>query len=120
MISGEAPSSIKDQIGLGGGKTIRGINRNRVVGEGFLYGNAELRWKPVHFNWINQNFYIGLVGFFDFGQIVQNVDLVSRVSSSDILTQNEYFNLDEDDKLHTSYGAGLRVVMNENFILVFM
>jgi outer membrane protein assembly factor BamA len=38
-----APSLTRD--GLGGAKTIRGILRNRVVGDGFVYGNLELRWK---------------------------------------------------------------------------
>jgi hypothetical protein len=45
--------------GLGGSKNLRGILRNRVVGNGIAYANAELRWKMVRFRFINQNFYLG-------------------------------------------------------------
>ena len=109
-------SLMKDQLGLGGSKTIRGINRNRVVGDGFVYGNAELRWKAVHFNWINQNFYIGLNGFFDFGQTVQKIDVESIVAPLSSIQQPDYFSFG-NESLHMSYGAGLRIVMNENFVI---
>lgn len=110
-------SLMKDQLGLGGSKTIRGINRNRVVGDGFVYGNLELRWKAVHFNWINQHFYIGLNGFADFGQVVQPIksNALTSVAESDF--SHFYFSADQKDKLHLSYGAGLRIVMNENFVI---
>lgn len=110
-------SLMKDQLGLGGSKTIRGINRNRVVGDGFVYGNIELRWKAVHFNWINQNFYIGLNAFTDFGQVVQKIDVESKVAPMSSIPQPDYFDFSEPDKLHVSYGAGLRIVMNQNFIV---
>jgi hypothetical protein len=110
-------SLMKDQLGLGGSKTIRGINRNRVVGDGFVYGNAELRWKAVHFNWINQNFYIGVNGFFDFGQVVQKIDVENIIASHSDLVLEDYFNFEDSESLHMSYGAGLRIVMNENFVI---
>jgi hypothetical protein len=130
-IAGETPfyyqtqietSLMKDQLGLGGSKTIRGINRNRVVGDGFVYGNLELRWKAVHFNWINQNFYIGLNAYTDFGQTLQLIDVENKIinegkaNSTDILNNTDYFSMDGEG-LHMSYGAGLRIVMNENFII---
>ena len=31
--------------GLGGSRTIRGIMRNRITGDGVAFGNVELRWK---------------------------------------------------------------------------
>ncbi|HNS31008.1 MAG TPA: BamA/TamA family outer membrane protein, partial [Tenuifilaceae bacterium] len=34
--------------GLGGSKSLRGIIRNRVIGDGIAYGNLELRWKFVY------------------------------------------------------------------------
>lgn len=99
--------------GLGGAKTLRGVLRNRVVGDGFLYGNAELRWKVVHFNWINNNFYIGLNAFTDIGKVTKKID----ISHSNLSTlPPDFFNLGAE-KFHTSYGAGLRVVMNQNFVI---
>jgi len=96
--------------GLGGAKTMRGILRNRVVGDGFVYGNAELRWKFVRFHWINNNFYLGLNAFTDFGKVTKKIDVSSAILSSD------YYSADAE-KFHYSYGAGLRVVMNENFVI---
>jgi len=127
-IAGEVPfyyqpqietSLMKDQIGLGGSKTIRGIRRNRVIGDGVVYGNLELRWKPVHFNFINQKFYLGLNGFLDFGQVIQKVDFLSKVSVpiETIQSQTDYFNFSGGEKLHMSYGAGLRIAMNQNFVV---
>jgi len=110
-------SLMKDQLGLGGSKTIRGIYRNRVVSDGFAYGNVELRWKAVHFNWINQNFYIGLNGFYDFGKVVQPIQVESIVAPMSSIPQPDYFDFASPDKLHMSYGAGLRIVMNQNFII---
>lgn len=53
--------------GLGGGSTLRGVRRNRVMGDGYFLGNIEARWKFVRFQFINNNFYLGLNGFMDFG-----------------------------------------------------
>lgn len=100
--------------GLGGSRTLRGIYRNRVVGDGFIYGNAELRWKVVHFRFINNNFYIGLNAFADVGQVTQKIKDVSVASS--IVDYHEYFK-DKAEKLHVSYGLGGKLAMNENFIV---
>lgn len=112
-------SQMKDQLGLGGSKTLRGVSRNRVVSDGFVYGNLELRWKPVHFRFINQNFYIGLNAFLDGGQAIQKIDIQDKIKNIDFgqETEADYFNLSGNEKLHLSYGAGLRIVMNENFVI---
>jgi len=110
--------------GLGGGKSLRGIKRNRVVGDGVLYGNLELRWKVVFFKFIGQNFYIGLNGFVDGGQVVKLIptkDQVDALPSENGLIyppfdKSDYFDLGAES-LHTSFGAGLRIAMNENFII---
>ncbi|MBW6500127.1 MAG: BamA/TamA family outer membrane protein [Bacteroidales bacterium] len=104
--------------GLGGSKTLRGIWRNRVVGDGFFYGNVELRWKAVRFSFINQNFYIGLNGFTDFGMITKKIDFDIPNFSVLPLNQADFFDPGAE-KLHVTAGAGLRVVMNENFIIAF-
>ncbi len=104
--------------GLGGSKTLRGIWRNRVVGDGFLYGNIELRWKPVRFTLINQNFYLGLNGFTDFGMVTKEIEYDIPDVSGSSFSQSDFFESGAE-KLHVTAGAGLRVVMNENFIIAF-
>jgi hypothetical protein len=39
-----------------------------------------------------------------------------KANSTDILNNTDYFSMDGEG-LHMSYGAGLRIVMNENFII---
>lgn len=101
--------------GLGGSNSLRGILRNRVVGDAFALGNFELRWKAVSFHFINQNFYLGLNGFFDTGIVLDQVDWdEDKLRSMSSLT---YINLDEKDGFHSSMGGGLKLVMNENFVI---
>ena len=103
--------------GLGGSRTLRGLLRNRVVGDGFFYGNAELRWKFVRFQLINQNFYLAVNPFWDFGKITQPIDVdQSNVVPGDDFVLSDFFT-GEKDKLHHSVGAGLKIAMNENFII---
>ena len=126
-IGGEAPffmqpymlssySSITKTDGLGGAKTLRGIMRDRIVGDGIAYGNLELRWKFLKTRLGKQNLYFALNGFSDFGMVVQQVKFdKSKISEAD---QEKYFDFSyEKDKLHPSLGAGLRIALNENFIL---
>lgn len=126
-LSGNVPFYYKSQMitsiltgataeGLGGAKTVRGILRNRVVGDGVFLGNAELRWKFARFNWIKNNFYLGLNTFADFGRVTQMVDVKNKVIARSSIPQPQYFNWD-GEKMHVSYGAGLRIVMNENFVI---
>ena len=105
--------------GLGGSKTLRGILRHRVVGDGFFYGNVELRWKFVSFRFINQNFYLALNPFWDFGIITNPIDTKVDLNILDWGTgfvEGDFFT-GEKDKLHHSLGAGLKIAMNENFII---
>lgn len=105
--------------GLGGSKTLRGIRRNRVVGDGFLYGNAELRWKFSRFQWHNNNFYLGLNSFLDFGKVTKKISTQTNASFTAFSLSNspgDYFDPGAE-KMHFSYGAGLRLAMNENFVI---
>lgn len=101
--------------GLGGAKNLRGIRRNRVVGDGYILGNLELRWKFYRLKFINQNFYMGLNTFFDCGQVTKKIEPASaNIPATEVIS--DYFNKGAE-KLHTSYGAGLRLVMNYNFVM---
>jgi hypothetical protein len=100
--------------GLGGAKTIRGMMRNRVVGDGVVFGNVELRWKFFRSVLFKQNIYLGITGFLDGGMVVQN----HPVNINDVPPdkQNFYFNKSAD-LLHLTTGLGLRIAINENFII---
>ena len=101
--------------GLGGAKNLRGVRRNRIVGDGFVLGNVELRWKFYYLKLFNQNFYCGLNTFVDFGQVTKKINFVTpNLSTSDLVSN--YFNKGAE-KMHTSYGAGLRLAMNYNFVV---
>ncbi|MDD2548774.1 MAG: BamA/TamA family outer membrane protein [Bacteroidales bacterium] len=110
--------------GLGGGKSLRGIVRNRVTGNSIAWANLELRWKFVKFQFIGQNFYLSLNGFVDGGRVINPVDFNKNSEYWDGIDWGEetpigkpmFFGSDKEG-LHMSYGAGLRVVMNQNFII---
>jgi outer membrane protein assembly factor BamA len=102
-----------DRDGLGGAKTIRGIQRNRVVGEDFVYGNLEFRWKFIKTVIKNQNVYVALNTFSDFGMITGKYEL----NKEDIPAEYIYLFPDDKEKLHISYGAGLHIALNQNFVL---
>jgi hypothetical protein len=98
--------------GLGGGTTLRGVKRNRVVGDGYFLGNIEARWKVARFQFINNNFYVGLNGFMDFGRVTKKIETINNLS---VLTL-DYFDKGAEE-MHISYGAGLRIAMNQNFVI---
>ena len=99
--------------GLGGGSTMRGILRNRVVGDGVFYGNIEARWKFVRFNFIRNNFYLGLNGFTDFGRVTKKI----QVNIPSTIESSENFFKNNAEKMHYSFGTGLAIAMNENFVI---
>jgi len=108
--------------GLGGSQTLRGIMRSRVVGNGVAYGNFEFRWKFLQTVVKRQNLYLSLNLFSDMGQVVQPVKFNKSEASTIAVAldpthnQADYFT-GSDEKLHLSYGAGLRIAINENFII---
>ncbi len=100
--------------GLGGSKTLRGIRRNRVVGDGGLLANFEARWKMWKTKLFKQDFYLASNYFVDMGMITQDYKIdKSNVPSTEY---NLYFN-DANDQAHWSYGLGLKAAMNENFVV---
>jgi hemolysin activation/secretion protein len=100
-----------DQNGLGGAKTIRGILRNRIVGEDFAYGNFELRWKFLQTIVLNQNIYLALSAFTDMG-------ITTREYPVDKTNVSEpEFCPDVNEGIHQSLGGGFRIALNQNFII---
>ena len=111
--------------GLGSISSVRGTVVNRLQGNSYAWANFELRWSFAKFRWINQNWAIALNPFFDMGMIVapyrleqmktllQDDTHVATVGNkvytvADLYTQ-------QAEKLHMSAGAGLHIIMNQNF-----
>lgn len=114
FVFNSAPQMTRD--GLGGSKTMRGVLRNRVVGEDFFYGNLEIRWKVIRTVILNQNVYIALAGFVDGGMITGKYELQDPDPAYEE-EANAWLALGDDESLHLSYGAGVHLALNENFIL---
>ncbi len=101
-------SSYKTNDGFGGSKTVRGIRRNRVQGDGIAYANFELRYKAVRFHLLKQNFYISTSGFADAAMVAQKYDIDYN---------NVGFISAKSDRPHWGVGVGVHAVMNENFVV---
>ncbi len=103
--------------GIGGSKTVRGILRNKVCGKSILLGNFELRYRLLNTVILKQNFYVALSAFVDGTSVLEPYDLNLTDVPSDKV--NLYFNQDKSimRKPHIGYGGGLRIGVNENFIL---
>ena len=102
-------------IGLGGSRYLRGARRDRVIGDGVVYGNFEMRWKFARMNLIHQKFYWGLNGFVDMGQVTKKIAIPSIPFLSDP-SASDYFK-PGTEKMHGTYGAGIRLAMNQNFVI---
>lgn len=119
--------------GLGGGNSVRGMMANRILANGFAYANVEFRFRVVDFDIGRQHFYIGLNPFFDLGVITQPYDLNELVERhtngqyQDLLSSmtacgddyDTYFDTKDRNAWwpHMCAGIGLKVGMNENFVL---
>lgn len=100
--------------GLGGSKTVRGMSLNRLVAESMAYANIELRWKFAYFKFINQQWYAALSPFVDLGRTISKMEV-----NTEGVPDDEYDNYFKDDaeELHITYGTGLHVAMNHNFVI---
>ena len=96
-------TSFKQQEGLGGAKTVRGVLRNRFVGRSTLVWNAELRWRAADFTLLGRAFHATLTTYVDQGRVWAEGVRVDEILSD----------------LHRGYGGGLRLGMGENFVVAF-
>ena len=103
--------------GLGGKRSLRGVLRNRVVGDDIAFGNFEFRYKFLKFTAFNQNFYLGTNVFFDSGIIlkpiaIEGYDTMTQTAKDELMLQDY-----EKGKFHNGAGIGLKIGWNENFII---
>lgn len=115
--------------GLGGGNSLRGVMRNRILANGVGFANVEFRFKICKFTIGKEHFYIGLNPLFDIGMVLQPYALdENEVKQSiaendpdfDMSTLDQYIRFGKDARIyrpHMSAGIGFKAAMNENFIL---
>jgi len=109
-----------DRDGMGGYRTIRGIMRNRVQGLDMASYNAELRWRFVSFPLWKQNIAFGLSLFSDGTMVTKGRDMTFRGEEQYRAEYDAYMKQGADaDRPHITVGAGLRFIMNQNFIVAF-
>jgi len=132
-LSGSVPFHIQPHIvptfmtaatsqGLGGAKSLRGIMRNRVVGDGIVLGNVELRWKFLKTNLGKSDLYFGTNVFFDMGRVVQDIEVDYERLMGEIGSNGNGDNFEDyfdpgSESLHPSAGLGLKIGYNENQII---
>jgi outer membrane protein assembly factor BamA len=131
-LSGEVPFFYQSQFltyrltgasseGLGGLSTLRGVLKNRVVGDAFVIGNVELRWKPIHFTFLNKESYLGLNLFYDLGKATKGISLPDNLQSrfNSEMSQysfNDFFNPGAE-KFHHCAGISIMPVWGQNFVV---
>ncbi|MBR1872081.1 MAG: hypothetical protein IJ795_02605 [Bacteroidales bacterium] len=125
--------------GFGSSNTVRGLRENRILAEGFAWLNAELRVKLVNFKLFNQFFYIAVNPFFDAGIITKPYRVKELAAAADAdgiikdlaldalkvaTSSTEYAGINDiiydASKVHKfvySPGIGLKIAMNQNFIV---
>lgn len=114
FVMNTAPNMPRD--GLGGSKTLRGILRNRVVGEDFMYGNLEFRWKFYRAIIWKQNIYLALSTFSDIGMVTADYK-IPEPATADSDPDVDLFFTGAKETPHVSYGVGLHMALNENFVV---
>lgn len=111
MISSYSPSTITE--GLGGAKSLRGMLRNRLIGDAFTYANFEFRYKVVKLQWKKQNIYLAINPFFDAGFISKRID----IPTSGFGNLLDIHFTQTGEHLHYTGGCGLHLALNENFVI---
>ncbi|MBO4574577.1 MAG: BamA/TamA family outer membrane protein [Bacteroidales bacterium] len=113
---------------LGGATSIRGIMRDRIWVPGYAYATAELRSRIWNFDLFNQHFYLGANMFLDGGIVTQKYEIDEASLREKVLADpwvaannlefDDFFDVNANiHEPHFGVGAGLKIAMNENFVL---
>ncbi len=94
-------SSYKNQEGLGGSNSVRGIARNRYTGKGVMLANSELRWRFKEFSLRGKPAFLLASGFVDVGRVWTNSIKVGELIEG----------------LHAGYGGGMRIGLGPSFLI---
>ena len=94
-------SSFKQQEGLGGSGSIRGVPKDRYIGKALFLSNSELRWRALDFALFGRRSFLALSGFADAGRVwTDHFDASTALSD-----------------LHVGYGGGVRLGFGPSFII---
>ena len=106
--------------GFGSSNTIRCIRENRILAEGMAWMNAEVRVKLVNFKLFNQYFYVAVNPFFDAGVVTKTYRPDAFFPQEEPQMSRplgEIYDSARAGDVITSAGAGLKVAMNQNFVV---
>ncbi len=109
--------------GFGSSNTIRGLRENRILTEGIAWINTELRVKLVNFKLFNQFFYIAVNPFFDAGIITKpfrsaEFAAAQQLNVATYMPLNKIYDASQEKgQIICSAGGGLKIAMNQNFIV---
>lgn len=111
-----------DRDGFGGYNTIRGLMRNRVQGQAVCYFNTELRWRFLTATVLKQNVALGANVFFDGGRTLKDYTDISvdNATWAETIAIGKFpgqLVKGEKERFHMSAGAGVRFILNRNFII---
>lgn len=111
-----------DNDGFGGYRTVRGLMLNRVQGLDVGFYNIELRWRFIDFKLWKQNIAFALSGFTDGAHVFKGYDMdlrpIATATPAQIALYDKFVK-NKKDGFHGTAGAGLRFIMNQNFIVAF-
>ena len=108
----------RDYDAIGGYRTTRGLMLDRVQGLHTGFYNIEFRYKFIDFQLWNQNIAFALSAFTDGAHVFKGYDLTNKTNAKPELYK-KYIDTSRKDGLHATAGAGLRFIMNQNFIVAF-
>ena len=89
--------------GLGGSASVRGLSKNRYIGNAIAFSNSELRWRFKELTLLNKPAYLVGSAFLDAGRV-----WTEQISLREIASD-----------LHAGYGGGLRLGLGTSFLVAF-
>ena len=105
-----------DKDAIGGYRTLRGMMSSRLQGKGMGFYNAEIRYRFIDFKWLKQNWGIAISAFNDGGHVFVPYALTNSTGAYPEAF-SKYVNVNSPDVYHFSFGGGLRLIVNRNFIV---
>lgn len=102
------------QDGIGGAFTLRGVMRNRIVADGFITGNFEIKAKIIDYIYYNRPFSYFFSIFYDNAYITQ----VRKINLGNVPKEELQVNFNQGkQKVSHTFGPGLYIIFNKNNVI---